>query len=61
MRKYQASMEDQALWNKAVDYAVNGLLRANGFEIPKDGLYDPRYTGMSCEQIFLELLRKDRT
>lgn len=40
-------------WNRACDYVVNGILVKYGFKArPKDTLYDPRFDGMSAEQVF---------
>lgn len=39
-------------WNAAADYATNGLLLEHGFSLPADRLYDPKYKGMSAEQIY---------
>ncbi len=43
------------LWQLATDYAVNAMLRANGFELPELMRYDPRYAGMYAEEIYAEL------
>jgi predicted metal-dependent peptidase len=47
------------IWNIACDYAVNALLREAGFP-PPTGRYapllDPRFYGMSAEQIYAELV-----
>lgn len=39
-------------WNDAGDFAINLLLQDAGFQIPSDWLIDPRYRGMTTEQIF---------
>lgn len=47
------------LWNGACDYAINGMLIKAGFKMPRfGGLYDPKYDGMSAEQIY-EAMRED--
>jgi len=51
---------DHELWNAACDYSINGDLLAEGFVLPKGRLYDPRFNGMSAEDIYrtLELEQK---
>jgi PAS domain-containing protein len=44
------------LWNMAIDYATNLLLRDFGFTLPKCGLYDVRYRGMTAEQIYDQMI-----
>ena len=39
-------------WNEACDYAINPLLLEAGLSLPDGVLVDPRYRGMSAEQIF---------
>ena len=43
---------DKMLWNKAGDYVINYMLTKAGFTIPKGGLYDPRFSDMSTEQVY---------
>ncbi|MDR2233872.1 MAG: VWA-like domain-containing protein [Tannerella sp.] len=45
---------DTELWNKACDYAINGLLN-NKFKLPKNGLYNNRYDNMNAETIYADL------
>lgn len=49
---------NQRLWNLAIDYATNALLVQCGLEMPRQGLYDGRYVGLSAETIY-DLLWKD--
>ena len=39
-------------WNVSTDHAINLLLIADGFTLPEGGCCDPKYTGMSAEQIY---------
>ena len=39
-------------WNEACDYAINPLLLDDGLSLPEGVLVDPRYRGMSAEQIY---------
>jgi predicted metal-dependent peptidase len=40
------------LWQLATDYAINGMLVENGFEIPERVRYDKAYAGMYAEEIY---------
>lgn len=42
-------------WNKACDYAINPILTDSKIFLPKGALLDPKYKGMSAEEIY-ELL-----
>lgn len=46
------------LWNRAADLAINPLLAANGFRLPAGALIDAAFSGMSAEEIYAELKRK---
>ena len=43
---------DKQLFNKAADYFINQELIDVGLEMPKGGLHDPKYKGMTVEQIY---------
>jgi predicted metal-dependent peptidase len=43
---------DRFVWNLAIDFATNLLLRDFGFRLPSCGLLDVRYRGMTSEQIY---------
>tara|TARA_B100000902_G_scaffold398804_1_gene466967 strand:+ start:1852 stop:2967 length:1116 start_codon:yes stop_codon:yes gene_type:complete len=43
---------DPKLWNAACDFAINGILIKMGFILPAGGLHDPKYDGMSAEEIY---------
>ena len=43
-------------WNIACDESFNWLLKKFGFTLPKDTLDDPKYHGMSAEEIYAKLL-----
>ena len=43
------------LWQLATDYAINGMLRDNGFEIPEGANFDERFAGMYAEAIYATL------
>ncbi len=48
------------LWNVACDYAINGILRDAGLELPEGVLYDSRFAKMSAEAIYDVLLDEQR-
>ena len=43
---------DPLVWNIAADHAINLLLIEQNFTLPKNGLADSRFFGMSTEQIY---------
>jgi len=46
---------ESGAWNRACDYEVNSLLRAELGYCPADALYHRRYRGLSAEQIYADL------
>ena len=42
-------------WNRATDYTINGILQAEGFELPPGALIDAQFDGLSSEQVFTRL------
>ena len=46
------------IWQAATDYAINGTLVDHGFKMPKIGLHDPRFKGMSADQIYDVLVKE---
>ncbi len=49
---------EPGLWNQACDLAINGLLVAAGFTLPKGFRDDPQYTGKPAEAIYAALSRQ---
>ena len=43
---------DREKWNRACDYAINGIVEEAGFVLPEWRLRDPRYEGMEAERIY---------
>lgn len=41
--------------NQAMDYAINPIIIDSGMELPPDCLNDPKYKGMSMEEIYVKL------
>lgn len=51
------------VWIQACDHAINLMLIEKGFKMPRgkhEGLADPRFTGMSAEQIYDILIKECR-
>lgn len=46
---------DDSLWNDACDYAINPILKAEGFTLPTGALDEARFHGMSAEAIYQKL------
>ena len=44
---------DPFVWNVSCDYAINPLIIKGGMILPKGGLNNPAYAGMSAEEIYL--------
>lgn len=51
---------DEERWNIACDYVVNALLKASGFTLPKDALYDSQFEGMNADEVYLKLPKSAR-
>ena len=43
---------DHDLWNRACDYAVNGILLESGFTLPDGFLFDEAHVGRSAEAVY---------
>ena len=43
---------DHGKWNKACDHYINLLLLERGFKMPRNGLADPKYRGLSSDEIY---------
>jgi predicted metal-dependent peptidase len=42
-------------WNIACDHYINLMLIERGYKMPKDGLADPQYRGLSSDEIYARL------
>lgn len=51
---------DFGVFNQAADHVINLMLLDNKFRLPKGGLHDPRFVGMSTEQVY-DILIKDKS
>ncbi|MCK4120424.1 DUF2201 family putative metallopeptidase [Ralstonia nicotianae] len=52
---WRMGSREQALWNRACDYAANPILIAAGFRLPAGALLADRFFGLSPEEIFAVL------
>ena len=50
---------DRRLWNIAADYVINAELKARGFRIWNQALYDRQYEGMSTEEVYNKILKDE--
>jgi predicted metal-dependent peptidase len=48
---------DKEIWNWASDYATNLKLKEFGFKMPKAGLIDEKYKGLTSEEVYEDLLK----
>ena len=46
---------DMVLWNKATDIVINNMLTECNMKLPKGGLFEPKYKGMSAEEVYAKL------
>lgn len=51
---------DPEMWNVACDYAINAMMKSNGFAIPSDWLLDMKYDGWLAEKIYEDLKRQQK-
>jgi predicted metal-dependent peptidase len=51
---------DPKIWNYACDFAINALLKQNGFTLPVPHLYDKKYEGMLAEAIYADLIKQQK-
>jgi predicted metal-dependent peptidase len=52
---------DRAKWNVAADHVINLMLLDRGFKMPKDGLADSAYIGLSTEEVYKILPDQDES
>ena len=43
---------DADTWNQAGDFVINAILKDSGFELGDGWLYDPKFSGMSADQVY---------
>jgi len=55
MHPWRRTTRDPRKWNRATDYAINGILVDSGMDMPKEGLHDKQYDGMTAEAIYARL------
>lgn len=52
---FRRGLRDHDLWNIAVDQEVNHILSEEGFRMPKGGILERSYLGLSAEQVYEKL------
>lgn len=52
---WRRGRRNAAKWMLAIDYVVNLIVTAAGLKIPKGGLLDRRFEGMSAEKVYEQL------
>lgn len=55
MHHLRRGARDPDKWNRAADYAINGILIKAGVELPDDGLHCAAYDDLSTEAIYNQL------
>ena len=55
---FRRGERDPMRWNYACDYAVNSMLKEDGFRLHEKWLYDKKYKGLTAEKIY-EILPKN--
>jgi len=58
MHMFRCQHRDPKQWNIACDHAINLMLLECGFELPERGHHDPKFRGMSAEQIYDMLIEE---
>ena len=56
---HRRGRRDARLWNVSADVVVNGLVLANGFELPDGHVRDVPREGLSVEEVYAALLSDD--
>ena len=46
---------EHEIWNKAIDHATNLFLLQMEFQLPKEGLFDRKFLGMTAEEIYEDI------
>ena len=59
MHHVRRGNRNPAKWNRAGDYVINLILTDEGFTLPKGGLLDYQYRGMSTDQVYALLPDED--
>lgn len=57
---FRQGLRDADRWNDACDYAINPVVKAAGFVLPKGHLDDARFHGKSAEEIYATLTQEAR-
>lgn len=52
MHMLRCEDKNKQKYNQAADYVINAFLKKAGFKMPKEGLFDTQYDGMSTEEVY---------
>lgn len=55
LHPFRRGSRELGQWNEACDFAINGILKAAGFEMPADARIDAKYDGLSADVIYAQL------
>lgn len=58
LHMFRRGNRDHRQWNEACDYAINGELVKAGFKLPKDGLLDSQFDGLSADVIYARRVKQ---
>lgn len=61
MHPLRKGSKNHKIWNIACDHVINLIILQSGFQLPPDGYHDPKYTGMSAEQVYDDLIKNAKT
>jgi predicted metal-dependent peptidase len=56
---HRIGTRDPQWWNIAADYVINGFLSKAKYSLPKGGLIDAKYDGMTTEAVYDILVKKN--
>jgi predicted metal-dependent peptidase len=60
LHPYRCKNRDPGVWNEACDYAINPLIKSQGFVLPEPHLDEHRFHGMSEDAIYNILINEPR-
>lgn len=52
MHHLRRNNRDAETWNEAADYIINGILIKEGYQMPKGGLHDAKFSGQNTEMVY---------
>lgn len=52
MHHLRRNNRDAETWNEAADYIINNILIKEGYQMPKGGLHDAKFSGQNTEMVY---------